>query len=142
MRDAGDFEGVWHLERIIADVGARRIVGRFRGQATFAPRGRESLDYEENGQLRLSQGGSCAATRRYFWHFEGPILRVEFDDGRPFWQVALSGGLGSPHLCGSDLYEARLTLGNWPRWRLAWRVRGPRKDLVIASAFRRMDEAR
>ncbi len=136
MAQAADFEGTWRLERRIADVGSRRLVGRFRGEARFARSPDGDLDYLEEGALLLPQGGSFKATRRYLWRFDGPLLRVFFDDGRPFWEVdAAGGGIGSAHLCGADLYRARLVLSGWPRWRLAWRVTGPRKDLVIASRF-------
>src|SRR5690606_1694750 len=85
---------------------------------------------------RLPGRPPLTATRTYLWAEAPGRLVVAFADGGPFHDFAA----GDPapeaeHPCGEDLYRVCYDFRRWPRWRSVWRVTGPRKDLVIVSAF-------
>jgi len=39
------------------------------------------------------------------------------------------------HDCPPDHYRVRYDFRSWPRWQADWRVRGPRKDYTLGSAY-------
>jgi hypothetical protein len=82
------------------------------------------------------------AERRYRFRFTGPWrAAVGFADGRPFHELQLCAGeTAVEHLCGNDLYRGRYRLAGDHRWRLAWRITGPRKDLSLDTAYLRFSE--
>lgn len=150
--DRAYLEGRWRIARRIVDrLGrGRRPGGDFRvdfaGQAFLSGGPEGSLWHAERGELRLPTARLIAA-RRYQWRFEdGATLR--FEDGRllvAFEADALArraargarARVSASHLCGEDQYDASLRVLGPSAWRLAWRVRGPRKNMTIASLFRR-----
>lgn len=133
----GDFAGVWQLERSITD----RLSGqasRFSGQAQFAPRPPQGLDYHESGLLHLGDAVPLVATRRYLWDFVAGKVAVRFADGQPFHDFAPgTTGEGSLHLCGGDTYRVAYDFDQWPAWRVRWQVLGPRKDYAMTSQYQR-----
>ena len=63
---------------------------------------------------------------------------VEFEDGRPFHPLDLSGGACAvEHLCGEDRYAGEYVVLGPDALRVAWLVTGPRKRQVIESLYRR-----
>lgn len=60
---------------------------------------------------------------------------VHFEDGRPFHDFDIATNAAATHLCGEDLYEVQYTFAQWPIWSSQWRVRGPRKDLILKTNF-------
>lgn len=101
---------------------------------------------EEGGGLRFSESGALAyggvtmeAARDYrFEILAEDRFRVFFADGRFFHETLVRGEVAQvTHDCAPDLYRGRYRLDGPARWRLSWRVTGPRKDLVICSVFSR-----
>jgi hypothetical protein len=131
--EAAAFEGRWRIARRIEDrTGGPQ--GRFAGVGRFAPAG-GGLDYAEEGELRLGEA-AFAASRAYRWVCRAGGVDVLFGDGRFFhgfdWAAAVA-----EHPCGADLYRVRYDFGRWPDWAAVWEVRGPRKDYVMRSDYRR-----
>ncbi len=129
-----DFLGTWRLRRRIAD---RRTgeTGRLAGEVRFRS-GAGGLVQEEAGTLVLPGRPPMTATRTYLWRASPGRLVLSFDDGRPFHAFdAAAPRPVAEHLCGQDLYRVRYAFDRWPNWRSAWRVTGPRKDLLIVSVF-------
>ena len=131
------FDGAWRLRRLILD---RKTggVGRLSGMARFAP-DTGGLRFSEKGRLRLGLAEMDAA-RAYRYAILGPRqFRVFFDDGRLFHDAVVGDDGAAPvsHDCAPDLYRGRYRIESADRWRLSWRITGPRKDLVIGSVFSR-----
>ena len=137
---AADFAGRWRLERRITDHrgGPESVL---RGEVYLEPVA-GGLEYRERGSLRLGDGPPLEAERRYFWAFIEGEVRVRFADGAPFHAFVPAGkGAGTPHPCGDDLYQCAYDFTAWPRWRVTWRVRGPRKDYLSVSEHAPLEAA-
>lgn len=132
------FSGDWRLERRISD-RLRGEVLRFAGRAFFVPVEAGVLELMESGVLRLPGGSVLTAERRYFWRGEERGIAVSFGDGRPFhhFDPSASAPEGS-HDCSPDVYRVAYDFSRWPRWRVAWQVRGPRKAYLSVSCFSRI----
>ena len=131
-----DFEGLWHIERVVDD--ARGPSATFTGLASFEP-GENGLVLNEAGALSISGQGSFQASRRYCWSVEGVGITVAFDDGRPFhWFDPNSRLVQSAHWCDPDQYDVTYDFTDWPNWSAAWHVCGPRKDYQMKSTYRRV----
>lgn len=78
-----------------------------------------SVETDEEGQLWLGHARQ-GSTKRLL------ILLPESDTE---W------GAAQPHLCGADLYEARITLLPDNALRLRWQTRGPKKNHIITRHF-------
>lgn len=128
-----DFAGMWRLERRIAD--ALGPPGRFSGVARFT-RDADGLHLTEEGRLDLGKA-SFKATRAYLWRADGDAIAVLFADGRAFHRFTPQGAADSAHWCDPDQYDVTYDFTRWPVWTSAWRVRGPRKDYVMQSTYRR-----
>ena len=126
---------------------ARRIEphGSLTGEARFAPAADGWLDYHERGALRLENGVTTAAERRYRYgplpggfavHFAGPQQGL-------FHAVTLAADrhgrlIGrARHLCGADLYLTTYVFLPDGRFVLRHRVRGPRKAYRMTSCYER-----
>jgi hypothetical protein len=134
MPELEDLLGTWRLSRRVFDRRAGEV-GRLVGHVTFRPGGGGAVQ-EEAGTLVLPGRPPMTATRTYLWSAAPGRLVVRFADGSDFH--AFETGTERPeadHLCGDDRYRVRYDFRRWPAWRAVWRVTGPRKDLVIASAF-------
>ncbi len=137
MAGLARFAGHWRIARRIDD---RRTgtVAWFSGTAELVPDGADALAYSESGLMRLGAGGAFAAGRRYRWiAVPGGSIAVHFADGRFFhaFDPAAPAPQTVRHPCAPDLYDGLYDLGAWPRWRLTWEVRGPRKDYRSSSRF-------
>jgi hypothetical protein len=131
MRNLGDFIGTYDLTRTIDDRRAG-AVSRFEGSATLSVEGARAI-YRETGALIMS-GQRFEAERAYLWDHVGPMIRVAFDDGRPFHDFdPVRGGLASEHLCGDDIYRGGYDVSDWPNWTVRWDVSGPRKDYTSVT---------
>lgn len=139
MNGASGFLGRWTFERRIDDRLAR-LEGRVVGEAVFEPSPETTarLDYREQGTLDYG-GRKTPASQRYVWTFLGPS-RVEILNslGHPLCVADLTAeaGVWAHHLCGEDHYETRIVVEP-AGWRQVWRVKGPRKDYVSETAYRR-----
>lgn len=118
--------------------------------------------YVEEGDFRASNGLTFRATRRYVWRYdEGKdqlsVWFVRTDDQKKadylfhnveFAGPSAGGGGGGKgwratagHLCIEDFYdvgyEFRFEAVNLARWRLAYTVKGPKKDYTIDGTYTR-----
>ncbi len=134
MPQLEDFLGTWRLHRRILDRRAAES-GRLTGVVRFEEGAGGAVQREE-GTLVLASRPPMTATRTYLWSAGPGRLVVRFAEGSDFHDFA--GDAATPeavHLCGDDVYRVRYDFRRWPAWRTVWRVTGPRKDLVIASAL-------
>jgi hypothetical protein len=125
-------EGDWRLSREIEDRRAG-LTGRLEGSSTWRPDA-AGLVQEEAGLLRYGDAPPMQAARRYLWRTEGDGLAVFFEDGRPFHRIG-PGRHADTHLCAPDTYEVAYLFGEGRAFSTVWRVTGPRKDLLIRSAY-------
>lgn len=131
------FAGEWRLIRRMRDL-KRREIGRLTGRASFTPDGSGALAFEEQGILTLG-AMRTEARRAYRYEMTEAGFRVLFPDGRFFHEATLDDGTALvSHDCAPDLYRGRYRIESGDRWRLSWRITGPRKDLVISSVFSRL----
>ncbi|HEY3684030.1 MAG TPA: DUF6314 family protein [Streptosporangiaceae bacterium] len=133
---AGYLAGSWRIERRLSD-DAAGTRGTFTGTAVFTPDG-GALAYEERGVLDLGHW-SGESYRRLRYAPSGPgVMAVAFADGSPFHDLDLrTGSWRTHHPCRADAYEGAFTVISADEWRQRWRVRGPAKDQIIESVFRR-----
>jgi hypothetical protein len=126
--------GRWTVERTLED--AALGAGTFTGEAVFGPEG-DGLLWREEGRLRLgAYDGPAARTLRIVPDGSGWLVR--FADGRPFHPLDLrEGACAVAHPCGEDRYEGVYRVIGPDELDIRWRVRGPAKDGVIASRYRR-----
>jgi uncharacterized protein DUF6314 len=137
VADISDYlSGEWRLARVYLD-RRRGLVGWFRGLARFAEIG-DGMRYREQGRLRFGDFAGDVY-REYRCDFPLPgLARISFADGRPFHDLDLSAGRWQAHHgCAADCYEGEFLALSASRWRSAWHVTGPRKDLVIRGGYRR-----
>ena len=131
-----DFEGLWHVRRMISDHLAGQS-GIFTGTATLSPRGGGLWDWSESGVIALGGSRPMSAARRYLWRPEGDRIAVLFEDGRPFHDFAPDGAPEAAHRCAPDDYRVRYDFSRWPDWQAEWVVKGPRKDYRMLSQHAR-----
>lgn len=131
----GWFEGLWRVARIV--VGADgRVTAAFAGACRFAPEG-DGLVCRETGVLRHA-GGRFPAERVTLWRFPGAgRVEVRLADGRPFHAFDADRP-EAVHLCGADRYAVAYSFGD-DRWLSRWVVRGPAKDYVMTTRYRRAE---
>jgi hypothetical protein len=120
--------GRWTVQRRLTDLLAG-TEGAFEGVAEFGADG----TWTETGRLRF--GAYDGEARRVLRVVDGA---VEFEDGRPFHPLDLSGGACAvEHLCGEDRYIGEYALAGSGELRVVWLVTGPRKHQRIESLYQR-----
>lgn len=129
-------EGHWRLQRKITQADGR--TGRFEGDTVFRRTG-PRLIQEEAGTLSMEGAPPLKATRRYIWTTSGELLKIAFEDGRPFHAVPAGvTEYDTVYLCPPDRYEVAYDFADMRAWTSRWRVEGPRKDYVMESRFTRL----
>lgn len=103
---------------------------RGEGRAEFTEEG-ETLRQVEH----LTFNG-LEASRTLLWLVTADTISLSYEDGSPLVEIQGEGDL-SRHLCGPDLYQARLSRVADTGFTLAWRVRGPRKDYAMVTRYER-----
>ena len=128
--------GPWRLARKIDDHLAGQVV-TLAGTASFTPYDGGLLQ-RDAGQLCLPDGQRMEAAQSYIWRFEADEAWMDYADGRPFISLAAPFGVvDSAHLCGDDHYDVRFDFRQAGDWTSTWRVKGPRKNYVMQSAYSR-----
>ncbi|SLN54875.1 hypothetical protein ROA7023_02478 [Roseisalinus antarcticus] len=131
------FEGRWALSRQVQDFRDRSRLA-FEGEATFR-RDAEGLALEESGRWTEAKWGGLTASRRYLWRAFGPAIDVFYADGRFFHRFDLvqAGRAKSRHDCPPDRYDVTYRFDLPSAWEAAWRVKGPAKDYLSRTRYRR-----
>ncbi|WP_245259057.1 DUF6314 family protein [Salinarimonas rosea] len=131
-------EGAWEIDRLVEGLAT------LRGAARFTPMRDGALAYHESGTLALADGRCLRAARRYVFRAVGGGFDVLFDEApqRRFHRIlpvpegdALVGT--AAHLCGADTYESTYRFEPDGTMRIVHRVRGPAKDYVSRTLYRR-----
>ena len=129
--------GRWRLDRVVADL-AGGVSGSFTGTAEFRPDG-GGLRYHEAGTLEFGGHRGPAERALRYRPAGGSRLRVEFDDGRFFHDLDLSGGGWQViHPCRDDEYRGEFTVLGPDAFRQLWIVTGPAKRQRLETAFQRL----
>jgi hypothetical protein len=132
--------GSWRVERSVRDL-ASGDEGRFHGTTVFSPCEGGALLHRESGTFTW-QGVARPAERTLRFlpgAADAGTADVRFADGRPFHDLDLTTGHWvADHPCAADLYRGEFTVRDADRWRTVWRVRGPAKDLVLATDYARV----
>jgi hypothetical protein len=130
--------GCWALDR--------RVEGQadMHGRATFQRLQGGMLHYREEGKVRLVDGKIFDAHREYRWSREARGFAVFFAESPPrlfhrielAWQGDALVGSAS-HLCAPDSYDSRYRFLADGGFVVRHLVRGPRKNYVSETVFRR-----
>jgi hypothetical protein len=130
--------GRWSFVREISGQGA------MTGTATFEGVDANCAVYRESGELRLNGGERLRAQQRYVYAKEEDGFTVYFHDtGELFQRVLFTAGEGdgskgsASHLCKADVYDSEYCLRGDGSFLVRHAVRGPRKDYVIRTVYRR-----
>jgi hypothetical protein len=130
--------GEWEFRRTVLD-RLTGSTGEASGTARFEP-SESGLDWLETGSFRLD-GHSFDARRHLAIRPEEGGWVVRFGDGRLFHPLELGEGrcrVGHP--CREDFYDGVIEMvddGEGPELRTEWQVRGPAKDQLITTRYRR-----
>ncbi|MFJ9177310.1 DUF6314 family protein [Streptomyces sp. NPDC102360] len=132
--------GSWRVERTVRDLAAD-VTGTFSGTTDFTAEGDglrhfESGMFEWRGVVRPAE-----RTLRYVPGEERGTAVVCFADGRFFHGLDLRAGrYVADHPCSADLYRGEFTVYGVDAWRAVWRVKGPAKDLLLVTEYRRAED--
>ena len=128
--------GSWSLERTVFDE-LRGEQGTLSGSAQFSEEGADLL-YREDGILLF--GGLQSETFRIYRYCFPEMQRAEilFEDGSFFHDLNLKTGVwDAEHACGDDAYCGHFKTISAVSWSSRWSIEGPRKQMTIASVYRR-----
>jgi hypothetical protein len=132
--DLWSFEGRWQLTRVVENaVGPDMTLS---GTATFS-RHEDGLMLVEEGTLEVAGQPPMQGSQRYIWRPDGDQIATFFADGRDFFRFRPDGEIAAAHWCSPDQYDVVMDFTHWPEWRATWTVKGPRKDYVMRSRYRR-----
>lgn len=130
-------EGTWKLERGLEDV-RRDETGALIGEACFVAAD-GGLYYREEGMLSL---GDHRGAAHQAYRYDFPTLSrasVSFTDGRFFHDLDLTAGIWTcRHRCSDDDYAGEFRALNADRLQVLWRVKGPRKDMLLDGLYHRV----
>jgi dimethylaniline monooxygenase (N-oxide forming) len=137
--------GYWALERQIEPGG------RFSGTASFTHRAAESLLYREDGELVTDAGMVLTGEASYVYALRNDDIEVSFADGvsRGVHFIDITLPHDQPevlpvvsvdrHLCRLDTYDASFQMATADRFTVTYVVRGPTKNYVSRTQYRRLD---
>ncbi len=139
--------GIEDLKRYLAGTWAltRRALDRRRGtrhdisgRAVFSPED-DGLHYRETVSWEAN-GGTFTGHRVYRFTFPVPgQAAVCFEDGQFFHTLDLTNGADRVgHDCPPDRYDGTYRVLDAARYEVSWRVKGPRKDLLLVTLYTRM----
>jgi hypothetical protein len=139
--------GRWSIRRCIEPGG------NFNGVAVFTRRSADSLLYHESGALILDDGTALTGENRYVYALRNGVIEVSFAEGLSqgmhFIDIALPdeapGGVPivstDRHHCRLDTYDATFSMETANRFTMTYLVRGPTKNYVSRSEYRRLGES-
>ena len=130
------------MMRIIENV-PEGVIGEFWGECVFVPDGAHEsggLTCREQGVLRF-RGADYHSGRVSLWRFPGQgRIEVRYEDNRPFHDFTAEEPEAT-HLCGEDDYRVSYEFGpegDTGTWFSRWDVKGPAKDYVMTTRYRRL----
>lgn len=134
--------GQWSVNRTTSDSSS------FQGQASFQVVDESTLDYFEQGILRLESGYSCEATRGYRYYLLDNKIRIDFANSpsnegtfiilEPKQVGQKNIGVGS-HLCIADRYDCTFTFQTPTLITLEIEVHGPKKNYSMQTVLEKID---
>lgn len=134
--------GRWSMNRTTSDSSS------FQGEASFQVVDESTLDYFEQGILRLQSGYSCEATRGYRYYLEDNKIRIDFANSpsnegtfvilEPKQVGEKNIGVGS-HLCIADRYDCTFTFETPTLITLEIEVQGPKKNYSMQTVLEKID---
>lgn len=134
-------EGKWGLIR------STNGFGSMKGEALFMPLlGAPSfLSYREEGIFETLYGEGLLFYREYMYVLNDEEIDIYFASHQKkqhlFHTLSFlphkNSCSASVHLCGKDLYVPTYTFLDKDSFALEYRVKGPKKDLIIQSLFQR-----
>lgn len=131
--------GKWSVERQLLDRAAGTR-GTFSGVVHFVPTDDGGLVFREEGTIRWPTFAG-PASRKYLLKPADRVdtLDVCFDDGRPFHRMSFTPEANlDTHWCDPDTYHVDYSYEGPDAFGYTWDVSGPRKDLLLTSALRRL----
>ncbi|MEB8336696.1 DUF6314 family protein [Streptomyces endophyticus] len=129
--------GRWRVERTVRDLAAD-VTGTFTGTTAFTAEGDGLLHFESGTFEWHGVARPAERTLRYLPGEDPGTAVVRFSDGRFFHDLDLrTGHHVADHPCSADLYRGEFTVSGADRWRTVWRVKGPAKDLLLTTEYRR-----
>lgn len=132
--DLSAFEGCWQLDRLVKNAVGPDMA--LKGEALFAPQDGGVL-LTERGTLQVAGQPPMQGEQRYIWRQSGAEIATFFADGRAFFRFSPVGQVAAAHWCSPDQYDVVMDFTDWPQWQATWTVKGPRKDYVMTSTYRR-----
>ncbi|MFI5659421.1 DUF6314 family protein [Streptomyces sp. NPDC051684] len=131
--------GRWRVERTVRDLAAD-ATGTFTGTTGFTAEAEGLLHFESGTFEWHGVARPAERTLHYLPGAEPGTAVVRFSDGRFFHDLDLrSGRHVADHPCSADLYRGEFSVYDAGRWRTVWRVRGPAKDLLLTTDYRRAE---
>lgn len=135
--------GRWSVNRTTSDSSS------FQGEARFQVVDESTLDYFEQGIIRLQSGYSCEATRGYRYYLEDNNIRIDFANSpsnegtfiiiEPKQVGEKNIGVGS-HLCIADRYDCTFTFETPTLITLEIEVQGPKKSYSMQTVLTKIEE--
>lgn len=134
---AGYFTGAWCFVRNIFDARNGREA-RVEGTATFELEG-HNLTYAETGIMDFGHYHG-EVTQNYIYQFTDLFAaNILFCDQRLFHRLDLKTGQDTvAHWCRPDQYKGHYLLQDQAKWRVSWKISGPRKNSVISTSYCRL----
>ncbi|WP_213805836.1 DUF6314 family protein [Granulicella sp. dw_53] len=136
----------WVLERLLGRWAFEREIsghGSMVGFAVFEVDGNR-VAYRESGEVKLLDGQRVRGEQKYLYESMQNGFAVYFHDtGLLFHQVGLTAGEdgvwqgNAHHDCKDDVYDSEYVFGRDGTFEVQHQVRGPKKDYVIKTVYRR-----
>jgi hypothetical protein len=131
--------GRWSVERQLLDrtAGTR---GTFSGVVRFVSTDDGGLAFREEGTMRWPTFTGPASREYLLYPAERmDAMDVFFPDRRPFHRMSFTPEASlDQHWCDPDTYRVAYSYEGPDAYSYTWEVSGPRKDLLLASALRRL----
>lgn len=126
--------GRWAVQRDLLD-RAEGTRGTFSGVVHFVPTDDDGLALREEGTMRWPSFTGPASREYLLKNTARPdALDVFFPDGRPFHTMSFTPEANQDqHWCDPDTYRVAYAYGDADRFSYTWDVKGPKKDLLLAS---------
>jgi Family of unknown function (DUF6314) len=136
--------GRWEMARSIPNAA------QFTGLAEIRVIDEITLEYREEGVMRLTRGQAFRANRIYFFKKQPEVMAVYFGDGlsrsKIFLRLAFKSSTSSAwplvaqddHQCNCDLHQAEYKFNSRDEFSVVYWVKGPKTNYVVQTAYTRI----